>query len=306
MPAPSTPSGPPAPEVLLRRLELAVTRRLDGLLHGDHRGLVPDHGSESGEARPYVEGDDVRRIDWNVTARMPEPHVRVTIADRELETWLVVDRSASLDFGTAATTKRELALSAAAAVALLTNRTGNRLGAVLAGSDRDRTLPPRGGREHLRLVLGQIAAASAGPGPGDLAPALRQLARPGHRRGLVAVISDFVGPPTWHRPLRALSARHDVLCVEVVDPRELELPAVGTLTLVDPETGAAREVRTSARLRRRYAEAAEAQRSEIARAVQEAGADHLRLATDRDWVLDVVRYVQARSRRAAVARRPAR
>ncbi len=290
------------PEELLRRLELAVTRRLDGLLHGDHRGIVPDHGSEAGEARPYLAGDDVRRIDWNVTARMQEPHVRVTIADRELETWLVVDRSASLDFGTALTTKRELALAGAAAVALLTARTGNRLGAVLVGSARDHAIPPRSGREHLRSVLHRIATTPTGEGAGDLGGALAQLAKPSRRRSLVAVVSDFLGESTWHDPLRGLAARHDVICIEVVDPRELALPDVGVLALVDAETGAQREIRTSARLRARYAAAAAEQRAKIAEAIRDAGADHLQLGTDRDWVLEIVRFVRQRSQRAALLR----
>jgi uncharacterized protein (DUF58 family) len=303
--APPSIAGTP-PDEVLRRLELTVGRRLDGLLHGDHRGLVPGHGSEAGDARPYVAGDDVRRIDWNVTARAQVPHVRETIADRELETWLVVDRSASLEFGTAACTKADLAVAGAAAVAHLASRGGNRVGAVIVGSDGAVGLPARSGRDHLRAVLHRIVTSRPGDGPADLAPALRRLTRPGHRRGLVVLVSDLLAPEGWERALRATAARHEVLAVEVVDPRELDLPAVGELSLVDPETGRARQVRTSPQLRRRYAAAAADQREAIAATLRSVGADHLQLRTDRDWVLDLVRFVQMRRMRAVHAPAPRR
>jgi uncharacterized protein (DUF58 family) len=303
--APPRIAGTP-PDEVLRRLELTVGRRLDGLLHGDHRGLVPGHGSEAGDARPYVAGDDVRRIDWNVTARAQVPHVRETIADRELETWLVVDRSASLEFGTAACTKADLAVAGAAAVAHLASRGGNRVGAVIVGSDGAVGLPARSGRDHLRAVLHRIVTSRPGAGPADLAPALRRLTRPGHRRGLVVLVSDLLAPEGWARAVRATAARHEVLAVEVVDPRELDLPAVGELSLVDPETGRARQVRTSPQLRRRYAAAAADQREAIAATLRSVGADHLQLRTDRDWVLDLVRFVQMRRMRAVHAPAPRR
>jgi uncharacterized protein (DUF58 family) len=300
--------GSQPPAEILRRLELSVTRRLDGLLHGDYRGLVPGHGSEAGEARPYVAGDDVRRIDWNVTARMragatAEPHIRETIADRELETWLVVDLSPSLDFGTAACTKRELAIAGAASVAFLTGRMGNRLGAVILGGPAPRIMPARPGREHLRAVLHQAITAPPGAGPADLATTLRRLTRPGHRRGLVVVVSDFLDSSGWERAMRAVAARHDVLAVEIVDPRELDLPAVGTLSLVDVESGARREVRMTRSLRQRYAAAAADQRARIATALRTAGADHLQLRTDHDWIRELVRFVQMRRARVDRLRR---
>ena len=296
------------PAEVLRRLELAVTRRLDGLLHGDHRGLVPGHGSEPGEARPYQPGDDVRRIDWNVTARMQEPHVRDTVADRELETWLLADLSASLDFGTARCRKRDLVLAAAAATGFLTQRGGNRLGAVLVGSAAGAaTVPARGGRDHLRGILHRIAGAPSAEGQGevDLGAALRRLDRSMPRRGLAVVLSDWLGPPSWSDGLRAVTVRHDVLCVEVVDPRELELPDVGLLDLVDPESGRRRSVDTgNARLRARYAAAADERRDDLARAFRGAGADHLVLRTDRDWLADLVAFVVGRPARIAALRRP--
>ncbi len=284
---------------ILARLELTVTRRLDGLLHGDYRGLVPGHGSESGETRPYVAGDDVRHIDWNVSARSTETHVRESIADRELETWMLIDRSASLDFGTASMTKAELAVSAVGAVGFLTARTGNRLGAVVVGGDGARVVPARPGRDHLLALLHGLLAgppSATSAGTTELGAALRHLVVPPRRRGLVVVVSDFLAADEWERPLRALTARHEVLAIEVVDPRELELPAVGMLTVVDPETGRAREVPTNRRTRERYAAAAAAQRADIAGRFRRSGVSHLQLRTDRDWVLDIVRFVASRRR----------
>lgn len=298
---PSLATTPPAE--VLRRLELTVTRRLDGLLHGDYRGLVPGHGSEPGETRRYQPGDDVRRIDWNVTARTIEPHVRESIADRELETWVVLDASASMAFGTANCEKRDLALAATAAVGFLTARGGNRIGAVLApgATGGATTLPARSGRMALQAMLRQALDAlhpAAAPQPVGLAPALERALRTVRRRGLVVVVSDFLDPGPWERPLRALATRSEVLAVEVVDPRELSLPDVGMVQLADPETGGVREVNTSdARFRRRFVEAAADQRRAIAGRIRQAGADHLVLSTDRDWLVDLARFVTWRRQR---------
>ena len=296
---------------VLRRLELDVNRRLDGLLHGDYRGLVPGHGSETGETRPYVAGDDVRRIDWNVSARSVDTHVRESIADRELETWVLVDRSPSLDFGTARTTKAGLAIEAVGAVGFLTARTGNRLGAVVVDPGGIAVIPAKPGREHLLAVLhGLLSGARPGTrlagserhagGTTDLGAALGHLIVPPRRRGLVVVVSDFLSTDGWGRALRGLTARHDVVAIEIVDPRELELPSVGVLALVDPETGRTREVPTNRRTRERYAAAAADQRRRIADELRRSRVGHLQLRTDRDWVLDVARFVQARRAMAAV------
>ena len=295
-------------EAVLSRLQLMVTRRLDGLLQGDYLGLLPGPGSEAGESREYRPGDDVRRMDWPVTARTTVPHVRQTVADRELETWLALDLSASLDFGTARWLKRDLALAAAAAVTYLTARGGNRVGAVVGTGDDGgpvsgggpgggalRCLPARSGRRATEGLLRAIAGTQIRAGRADLGRLIDALNRPPRRRGVAVVISDFLAPPAqWARPVRKLAARHDVLAIEVVDPRELELPDVGVLELIDPETGRVHEVQTAdRRLRRRYAEAASAQRAAIAAALRAAGAAHLRLRTDSDWLLDIVRFVAA-------------
>ena len=283
----------------LRQLELTVTRKLDGLLQGDHQGLVPGGGTEPADGRVYSPGDDVRRMDWNLTARTGVPHVRTTIADRELETWLVVDGSASLDFGTVACEKRDLALAAAAAFAFLTVRDGNRVAASLFGPEAA-VMPPRSGRAAAMALLRRLEQrdrAEVGAST-TLAEALRRIRLTAKRRGLVVLITDLIDSSNWQRELRALALRHEVVVVEVRDPRESSLPAVGLLTLVDPETGQRLEVQTSsAAVRTRFAEAAAARHTELARQVRGTGASHLVLSTERDWLFDIVRFVVARRRR---------
>lgn len=287
-------------EAGLRTLELDVRRRLDGLLQGNHLGLVPGPGSEPGEARPYQPGDDVRRMDWAVTARTTSPHIRETVADRELETWLVADVSASLDFGTALCEKRDLVVCATAAVAHLTGGGGNRIGALVSnGAGSITRVPARGGLPHARGLVRKIAETPrAEEGVrGDLAAALEKLRRPPRRRGLAVVISDFLGDTDWQRPLRALGGHHDLIAIEVLDPRDIDLPDVGTVVLADPETGKQREVHASALLRKEFGAAAHAHRQDVAAALRRAGAAHLVLRTDSDWIADMVRFVVARKRR---------
>jgi uncharacterized protein (DUF58 family) len=312
-----------AAEPLLRRLELTVRNRLDGLLQGNYVGLVPGAGTEAGESRQYSAGDDVRRMDWPVTARTTVAHVRQTIVDRELETWLVVDLSPSLDFGTGLTEKRELVLAAITAVVHLTVRGGNRIGAVVSNGAQTYRIPALPGTAHARHLVRRIAATprSSEYRSGDLAEMLESLRRPQRRRGLIAVVSDFLDSaspqqpalpsqadapsqaPAWERPLRALSQHHQLLAVEVLDPRELELPAAGLVTFADPETGRQLEVQTdSASVRRDYAAAAQAQRAAIAASLRRAGAAQLQLRTDRDWVTEVLRFVVARRHLGAGAR----
>ncbi len=321
VPTGTGPAGPPSPDDLdarLRRLELTISRRLEGLLHGDHLGLLPGHGSERAESREYRLGDDVRRMDWAVTARTNVPHVSDLIADRELTTYAVVDLTASMDFGTHTWEKRDLALAATTAFGLLTTRLGSRFGlTALLGSPSGPglvELPPRGGREALRRALralmttpraSELAPLPTGAaGSRPLAAALETLGRRSLRRGLVVVVSDLLGSPdAWSKPLRALSGRHQVLVVEVRDPRELTLPSVGVVTLTDPETGAQLEVDTRSKtLRTRFAAAAEGQRAEVALAIRRARAGHLVLRTDTNWLLDVARHVAAARRMRGAAR----
>jgi uncharacterized protein (DUF58 family) len=280
---------------VLRRLELAVLRRLDGRDTGDHttRSLGP--GSERGGARPYAPGDDARLLDWNLTARSGEAWVRQTEADRELETWLVVDRSASLDFGTSACEKRDVVLGAAAAFGMLTVRGGNRLGVIVAGTERLGHVPARRGRSAFMAALAAVhdtPRQSAAPQPdAALTAALHQLRMVQRRRSQAVVVSDFLGDDGWTGPLRALARHHEVMAVHVTDPRELELPAVGIIALVDTETGRQRYVQSSsATLRARYAAAAAERHATIRGRIESTGAAYLHLSTDRDWLTDTVRF----------------
>jgi uncharacterized protein (DUF58 family) len=209
----------------------------------------------------------------------------------------VADDSPSLDFGTAFCEKRDLAISAAAAVGFLTHRTGNRIGAAIVGPAGVEIVPARGGKDHLLAVLHRlIAAPRFDNGSTDLGTALMKVAGIARRRGLVVVVSDFLQPPdTWQQRLAQIAVRHETLCIEVVDPREVELPSVGVLAMVDPRSGEVLEIQTAnPKVRERYAEAAAAQRGAIAEAIRSAGADHLQLRTDRDWLLDIVHFVARR------------
>jgi uncharacterized protein (DUF58 family) len=288
----------------LRTLELTVKRKLDGVLHGDHLGLIPGPGSEPGESRLYQPGDDVRRMDWAVTARTTHPHVRQMIADRELETWLVVDMSASLDFGTTVCEKRDLAVAAAAAITFLNSGGGNRLGALIDNGAQTIRVPARSGRMHEHTLLRTIATAPKAPVGvrGDLAASIDALRRPERRRGMAVIISDFLGPINWQRPLRAIAARHEVLGIEVLDPRDVELPDVGDVVLQDAESGVTREFTIDAQLRDDFAKAAAAHRADVKRTIRSCGAPLLALRTDRDWIADIVRFVESRRRGAMAGR----
>jgi uncharacterized protein (DUF58 family) len=287
----------PSTREVLRRLELEVTRRLDGLLHGDHRGLVPGHGTELGETRRYAPGDDVRRIDWNVTARLQEPYIRQTIAERELQTWVVVDRSSRMDFGTTSAEKRDLALAATAAIGFLTARDGNQLGAVLAGRGEPKVIGARGSRKHLLRILHDLADTPRQDNSGvtDLNEALGRLAGVARRRGLVAVISDFDVGPGWLDRMAVTARRHDVLAVQVSDPRQYELPNVGLVTVRDPATGRLRELASHrASVRDEFARAALAGQKALDGSLRRHGIDHLHLSTDRAWLDDLVQFVVRR------------
>ena len=282
-------------------LQLTVLRRLDGLLQGDHAGLLPGHGSDTGEARPYVAGDDPRRIDWPVTARTGDTHVRDTISDHELELWLVVDTSASLAFGTAEHTKAEIAWAAAGAFALLASRGGNRVAAVTAGGKRT-IIPPRSGRNHVGVLLAALRRPVEDGDAGDLGAALTAVRRLATRRGMVVVVSDFLdedgscrsasSPPstTSWRSRSSTSASWSCptsACSRSSIPRPV---AAGTSTPARPRS--ARPVRGGRR---------GAARPTIARHLSGTGADHLVLRTDHDWVVDLVRFVGSRKARRLAA-----
>lgn len=297
-----------------------MLRKLDGLLHGAHQGLLPGPGSEAGDSRVYVPGeDDVRRMDWAVTARTTVPHVRDLIADRELETWALADLSPSMDFGTADTDKRDLVVCAIGAIGFLSSRLGDRFGAMVIHDEHVHRMPARSGRPALYGLLHSLMDAPRGrvvADPPDLAEGIDVLAAARRRRGMRVVVSDFLdarpvldpdAERPWERPIRRLAARHQVLAVEVIDPRELELPDVGRVAFADPETGNVRDVHLSPKVRRAYAEAAALQRDGTRAALRRAGVAHLVLRTDRDWVFDIAQFV-LRQRRTGhlVQRRAAR
>jgi uncharacterized protein (DUF58 family) len=284
---PARPGPGPVPPAVLRSLDLAVLRRVESLVPGEHMTPQVGAGTELAMIRPYFPGDDVRHIDWNVTARLNEPHVRVHQAERALTTWLVLDSSASMGFGTADRRKADVAEGVALAIGHMATRRGNRLGVTAAGAGDPRVGRPRQGRAGLLGMLAELRAEpeADGAGPTRLGTALRGTAAVARARGFVVVVSDFRGDRDWAEPLRTLSARHGVLAVEIRDPREQALPPVGELWLVDPETGRQLHVNTSSRrVRRRFASAAEADRAEVADAIRHTRADHLILSTEGDWL----------------------
>jgi uncharacterized protein (DUF58 family) len=289
---PSRPEAPgpgPIPGALLRALDVSIGRRVEGLLAGDYRSALLGQGTELAQVRPYVPGDDVRQIEWNVTARTGEPHVRIQLAERVLVTWLVLDTSPSMQFGTADRRKADVAEGAAIAIGHVSSRRGNRLGVVTFGDERPQALPPRQGRVGL---LGLLAAlrdeqptANRRVGATSLGDALRRTNALARQRALVVLVSDFRGPNDWRGPLLELAGRHDVVAVEIRDPREQELPNAGDLWLVDPETGRQIRVDTrSAKLRARFAAAAAEERNGLRRTLASLGVRHTVLSTSGDWL----------------------
>ena len=294
-PTPARPGPGPLAEGLLRALDISIGRRVEGQLAGDFRSNLLGAGTELAMIRPYVAGDDVRRIDWAVTARTGETHVRVDLAERVLVTWLVLDTSVSMQFGTADRRKADVAEGVAVAIGHLSTRRGNRLGVVTFGGEESRALPPRQGRVGLVGLLAALRTEPPAEGPGSttLASALRRTGALARQRSLVVVVSDFRGDREWRRPLLELAGHHDVVAVEVRDPREQELTNVGLLYLVDPETGRQLRVDTrSRRLRERFAVAAAAERAELERSLSSVGVRHVVLSTSGDWLRPLVTFLR--------------
>ena len=280
---PDRPGPGPLSPSSLRALELSVGRRVDGLLAGDYRSAFAGVGSELWQVRPYEPGDDVRRMEWNVTARTNTPHVRVELAERVLVTWLVLDSSASMAFGTAERRKADVAEGVAIAVGYAATRRGNRLGTIAFGAEQT-VERPRQGRRALLDTL-RLLRELPPSGTGTLRDALELADRVAKQRALVVVVSDFRGPLDWRLPLMRLAGRHAVLAVEVRDPREQELADVGELRLVDPETGRQLRVDTGdRRLRERFASAAAAERKALVASLASAGVRHVAVTTEGDWL----------------------
>ena len=294
-PTPARPGPGPLAEGLLRALDISIGRRVEGQLAGDFRSNLLGAGTELAMIRPYVAGDDVRRIDWAVTARTGETHVRVDLAERVLVTWLVLDTSVSMQFGTADRRKADVAEGVAVAIGHLSTRRGNRLGVVTFGGEESRALPPRQGRVGLVGLLAALRTEPPAEGPGSttLASALRRTGALARQRSLVVVVSDFRGDREWRRPLLELAGHHDVVAVEVRDPREQELTNVGLLYLVDPETGRQLRVDTRSRhLRERFAVAAAAERADLERSLSSVGVRHVVLTTSGDWLRPLVTFLR--------------
>ena len=318
----AVPAGGAGPEQLLQRIELTVLRRLDGQLHGDYRSLFRGAGLDLADLREYQFADDVRRIDWNVTARLQVPHVREYHEDRELTAWFLCDLSGSVDFGSGAQRKLELASEFAALLARVLTARGNRVGAILYGQQVDTVLPARSGRRHvlhllrsmtrrppLRLV-GQPSRKGERPRQTDLGALLRAAQGVLRRRSLVFVVSDFISEPGWERPLAQLAQRHEVVAVRLHDPLERQLPDLGLLLMQDAESGEQLYVDTGdARLRARFAAAAARRDEALGAAFAQAGVDALELSTAEPLLDTVLRFADARKRRgrssgSAPLRRP--
>jgi len=288
---PEQPGPGPLSTASLRAIELTIARRVDGLLAGDYRSAFAGVGSELWQVRPYEPGDDVRRIEWNVTARTGQPHVRVELAERVLVTWLVLDASASMSFGTADRRKADVAEGASIAVGYAATRRGNRLGTLSFG-ETPSVEAPRQGRRALLDALNLLRELPPS-GAASLGSALELADRVIRQRALVVIVSDFRGPLDWRPPLERLAARHTVLAVEIRDPREQELADVGELRLVDPESGRQLRVDTSdRRLRQRFAAAAADERRNLIAALARVGVRHVALSTEGDWLRPLAAFLR--------------
>jgi uncharacterized protein (DUF58 family) len=295
-------------EQLLRRLEWTVLRRLDGLLQGDYRTLLRGTGMDLADLREYQHHDDVRHIDWNVTARLQQPHVRVFTEDREMSAWFVLDLSPSVDFGSGDQRKRDVSTEFVAVLARMLTRHGNRVGAMLYGAGVDAVIPARGGRQHVLHLLHTLQTRPVAGGAGSLEKAtgltrLRELLESAanlvRRRSTLFVVSDFISEPGWEKPLGLLAQRHEVVAVRLLDPLELELPDLGLIPIRDVETGEQLLVDThDAGFRKRFARIAAQREAELRQALGRAGVDTLELSTDDDLVDTIMRFVDMRKRRS--------
>jgi uncharacterized protein (DUF58 family) len=294
-----------APDQLLRRLEWTVIRRLDGLLQGDYRTLWRGAGVDLADLREYQHHDDVRHIDWNVTARLQQPYVRQFLEDRDLSAWFLLDLSGSVDFGSGDTTKLAVSTGFVATLARVITRHGNRVGAMFYSQQVDGLMPPRASRTHVLELLQRMraprpAAAGGAANTGTaLAMLLHTAATAIQRRSLVFVVSDFISQPGWAEALARLSRRHDVVAVRLWDPMEMELPDVGLVTVQDAETGEQLFIDAAdPAFRERYARIAQEQENSLLNGLAASGADVVELATDDDLLAALMRFADLRRQRA--------
>lgn len=296
----SMPTSAQTPERILQRLDWKVIRRLDGLLQGDYRSLFYGYGLDFADLREYQPEDDIRYIDWNVTARMNTPYVRQYVEDREITAWFLLDLSPSMDFGAVESLKRSVLIDFVTTLARLLTRHGNRVGAVFYGGRVERTIPARGGRLQVLRLLNDLLKQPRLPRAPftNLAPLLEAGLHAIKQRSLIFIISDFISEPGWERPLNVLSQRHDVLAIRLWDPREIELPDIGLLLMEDAETGEQIYVDThDKKFRRRFQEAARQREAALSAAFKRAGVDALALSTEEDLVRAIVRFATLRRQR---------
>ena len=294
----------PGAEQVLRRLEWTVIRRLDGLLQGDYRTLMRGAGLDLADLREYQHHDDVRHIDWNVTARMQQPHVRVFTEDREMAAWFLLDLSPSIDFGSGEQRKQQVSAEFVATLARLLTGHGNRVGAMLYGTGNDTVIPAASGRRHVLHLLHRMQQKPdyAGASSTRLHELLHSAASTIKRRSTVFVVSDFISEPGWEKPLGQLAQRHEVVAVRLLDPLEIDLPDLGLITLRDAESGEQVLVDThDAGFRRRFSRIAAQREAELRQALVDAGVDALELSTDGDLVDAVMRFTELRKRRSQLS-----
>ncbi len=296
-----TTSGAAGAEQLLKRLEWTVLRRLDGLLQGDYRTLLRGTGMDLADLREYQHHDDVRHIDWNVTARLQIPHVRVFTEDREMSAWFLLDLSPSMDFGSGEQRKRHVSAEFVAVLARMLTRHGNRVGAMLYGSGVDTVVPARGGRHHVLHLINKLQTRpeAAQAGPTKLHELLESGANLIKRRSTIFVVSDFISETGWEKPLGQLAQRHEVVAVRLLDPLELQLPDLGLIPIRDAETGEQLLVDThDAGFRKRFARIAAQRESDLRQSLVRAGVDAMELSTDDDLVNALMRFTDLRKRRS--------
>lgn len=288
------------PDRILQRIDWQVIRRLDGLLQGDYRSLFYGYGVDFADLREYQPEDDIRYIDWNVTARMDAPYVRQYVEDREITAWFLLDLTPSVDFGTAQSLKRTVLIDFVTTLARLLTRHGNRVGTIFYGTRIEKTIPARGGRIHvLRLVNDLLKQQPVAKAPfTDLRPLFEGALHAIKKRSLVFIISDFISVPGWERPLTLLNQRHEVLAVRLWDPAEMELPDIGPVIMEDSETGEQLYVDThDKKFRARFEEAARQREATLKHAFSRAGVDVLHISTDEDLVRAIVRFAKLRATR---------
>jgi uncharacterized protein (DUF58 family) len=296
----TTPNSAATPERILLRLDWQVIRRLDGMLQGDYRSLFYGYGMDFADLREYQPEDDIRYIDWNVTARMNTPYVRQYVEDREITAWFLLDLSPSMDFGTLQSQKRTVLIDLVTTLARLLTRHGNRVGAVFYSGRVERTIPARGGRlQVLRLINDLLKQPRLPKAPfTSLTPLLETGLHAVKKRSLIFLISDFISAPGWERPLTLLNQRHEVLPIRLWDPREMELPDIGPIIMEDAETGEQLYVDThDKKVRRRFQELAQQREATLQETFKRSGVDALALSTEEDLVRAIVRFAAMRKQR---------